>query len=371
MSIKVKSEVKAIDFLSYKYGLKFEDWSLFYDFESDVYLKKIAGVTTDLSGTALIGVTRNTTGQAQTMARDGTRTIAPINTARKWKIGGRYGLLIEDARSNYFLNSTTPETQTITFPSSSNPIVVSCIGSGSVKITGSNITESGKVVTQDTPSVFFLNDYSSHSITIECAGALSHVQVEIAGGHASVSSPITTATATVSKQKDTVNLNNAYLAESIGSNKTCTIIIQTIPMPLVDVEHVSFENQMSLNSTTTSQIFMALNQRASKGLQKAKLTYAISNAINSDKLSDVAIAQKWGNVTALRLSTNQMTVASGGILTEKATIATGYTPNILYLGFGQASPLSRAGLHGIITKLAIFPRALTDFELKEVTKSWN
>ncbi|WP_257226724.1 MULTISPECIES: hypothetical protein [unclassified Acinetobacter] len=103
----------------------------------------------------------------------------------------------------------------------------------------------------------------------------------------------------------------------------------------------------------------------------AKLTYAISNAINSDKLSDISAAQKWGNVTALRLGANQMTVASNGVMTEKVAVLGGYVPNVLYLGFGHPSPIGRAGLHGIVTKLAIFSRALTDAELQDVTKSWN
>lgn len=371
MSIKVKSEVQASDFLSYKYGLKVNDWSLLYDFESDIYLKKVAGGVTDLSGTVLVGVNRAVTGQAQTMDRNGVRSVAAANTTRKWKIGNRYGLLIEDVRSNYFLNSAVPATQTITLPASANPVIVSCIGSGSVKVTGSNITESGKVITQDLPAAFYLNDLVAHSISVECTGALNHVQVEIAGGHASASSPITTASATVTKPRDTVNLNNDYLAESLGADKSCTIVIQTIPMPIVDVERVSFENQISLNSTTTSQFFLALNQRNSNNTQKAKLTYVQSNVVNADKLSDAVKAQKWGNVTALRLGSSQMTVACGGVMTEKVAVANSFIPNILYFGLGHPSPIGRAGLHGIVTKFAIFPRALTDLELQEATKSWN
>ncbi|MDC5207207.1 hypothetical protein OHW43_05895 [Acinetobacter baumannii] len=370
MSVIIKSEVAGLARLSNKYGLTIDDWSLFIDFESDRYLKQVNKAITELTGT-IVGVTRNTTGSAQTMDRGGSRSVAAANTARKWKVGGRYGLLVEDLRTNYFLNSSTPVSQTITLPPSANPVVVSCQGSGAVTVSGTNIQDSGAYIFENTPKAFYTNELVSHSITVNCIGSLSHVQVEIAGGHASATSPILTGATAVTKSRDVVNLNNTFLADSLGPNGQCTVLIQTIPMPILDDQRQSFENQMSLFSTTTSEILLALNQKAGTQLQRAKATYAKSNVIVSDKLSESTKAQKWGNVTALRFVPSQFTNGCGGAVNEVIPIDAGFIPNVLYLGLGHNSPISRAGLHGIVTKLAIYPRALTDLEVAEVTKSWN
>ncbi|MDC5621372.1 hypothetical protein ACT4VH_00580 [Acinetobacter baumannii] len=372
MGLQLISKAKANVRLFNQYGLKVDDFSLLYDFESDIYLKRINNELIDLTGTVLVGVTRNTTGSAQTMDRDGNRSVAAANTARKWKVGGRYGLLIEDVRTNYFLNSATPATQTITLPASSNPIVVSCIGSGSVTVTGTNLLNSGSEVTEQMPKAFYPKEAISHTITVTCSQQLTHVQVEIAGGHAGISSPITTGASIVSKPKDTANLNNTYLAEAIGTNNKFTIAVQSIPLKLLEDSRSTYENQISLYSSTTAQILMALNQRVrSVDKHKPKLSYALSNAVKTDIVGqDTSKLQKWGNVTALRVNGDVVSVATGDEIIS-TPIDAGFIPNVMYLGYGQASPISRAGLHGIITKLVIFPRALSDQELFDLTKSFN
>ena len=375
MSLLVKSDVASTKNLGNVNGLKStQDWVFYLDFETSEFLERVNGAVQAVTEPVIVSNSHSIVGSPKTMDRNGVLADSPANTLRYWKNkAGRYGVLTEDSRSNYFLNSATPTTQTISLPASSNAIAVSCIGTGSVTVTGTNLNESGSVVTQSSPKAFTVVSAVAHSITVTVTGTLSHVQVEIAGGFTSATSPITTTTATVSRGKDNVSLNNNMLARGLGSGNAMTIVAQIIPHDnLLTDSTVKTEVQMALYSTTTSETLVTSLSKPTSDYQKAQSTYVLNNAISSDKVAtDTASKQKWGNVSVLRLNATQFTSASNGALASQITIPSSFTPNVLYIGQGFSSPVARPGSHGIITKLVIFNRALSDDEIIQVSKSWN
>ena len=375
MSLLVKSDVASTKNLGYVNGLKStQDWVFYLDFETSEFLERVNGVVQAVAETVILQDAHSTTGAPKTMDKNGVLTDSPANTLRYWKNkAGRYGVLTEDSRSNYFLNSATPATQTISMPASSNAIVVSCIGTGSVTVTGTNLNESGGVVTQGSPKAFTVISAATHSITVTVTGSLSHVQVEIAAGFTSATSPITTTTATVARGRDSVSLNNNMLARGLGAGNVITVIAQIIPHDnLITDLTAKSEVQIALYSTTTSETLVTNLNKPTSDYQKAQSTYVLNNAISSDKIAtDTASKQKWGNVSVLRLNATQFTSASNGTLASQITIPSSFTPNVLYIGQGFSSPVSKAGSHGIITKLVIFNRALSDSEIVQISKSWN
>lgn len=374
MTLLIKSDVTSTRNLGAANGLKGpQDWTLYLDFESAEFLERVNGAIQPVPETTIMSNSRSTVGSPKTMDRNGVMTNAPQNTVRYWKTKtGRYGILSEDARTNYFLNSATPATQNISLPASVSAIVVSCIGTGSVTVTGTNLNETDNTVTANNPKAFTLKSQVAHDITVTVSGTLSHVQVELAGGFTSASSPITTTTASVSRGRDNVSLNNNILARNLGVNNAITVVAQIIPYDLLTMDSAKGEAQISLHSTTTSEILISSLRRPTNDTQQAQGTYTLNGVVTTDRVStDIPPKQKWGNVTALRLSSLQFTTATNGALTNQIAASGSYVPNVLYIGQGHASPIARPGTHGIVTKLVIFNRALSDAEIKEVTKSWN
>ena len=375
MSLLVKSDVASTKNLGYVNGLKStQDWVFYLDFETSEFLERVNSTVQAVAETIIVSNARTVTGAPKTMDRNGVMSNAPANTVRYWKNkDGRYGVLTEDTRSNYFLNSATPATQTISMPATTNAIVVSCIGTGSVTVTGANLNESGAVVTQGSPKAFTVISAATHSITVTVTGSLTHVQVEIAGGFTSATSPITTTTATVTRGKDNVALNNNMLARSIGANNAMTIVSQIIPNDnLINDSTVKAESQLALYSASTSETLLTVLSKPSSDYQRAQSTYVVGNAINSDKIAtDTATKQKRGNVSVLRLSATQFISASNGTLVTPIAVSASFAPSALYIGQGFSSPVARPGSHGIITKLVLFNRALTDDEVIQVSKSWS
>ncbi|MFW6550138.1 hypothetical protein ACOCI4_02100 [Acinetobacter baumannii] len=374
MTLLIKSDVTSTRNLGSSNGLKGpQDWTLYLDFESAEFLERVNGAIQPVPETTIMANSRSTVGSPKTMDRNGVMTNAPQNTVRYWKTKtGRYGILSEDARTNYFLNSATPATQNISLPASVSAIVVSCIGTGSVTVTGTNLNETDNTVTANNPKAFTLKSQVAHDITVTVSGTLSHVQVELAGGFTSASSPITTTTASVSRGRDNVSLNNNILARNLGVNNAITIVAQIIPYDLLTMDSAKGEAQISLHSTTTNEILISSLRRPTNDTQQAQGTYTLNGVVTTNRVStDIPPKQKWGNVTALRLSSLQFTTATNGALTNQIAASGSYVPNVLYIGQGHASPIARPGTHGIVTKLVIFNRALSDAEIKEVTKSWN
>ncbi len=120
---------------------------------------------------------------------DGTLTSFSVNTPR---ITDK-GLLVEESRTNIFLNSFTPATQTVTVTNTTE-YTFSMRGTGSIALTGgaTGTVTDGSPVTVTTTST---------SVTATLTGSATFMQAE-AGGHAT--SPIPTTTAAVTRDADDV-----------------------------------------------------------------------------------------------------------------------------------------------------------------------
>jgi hypothetical protein len=135
------------------------------------------------------------------------------------------GLLVEEARTNLFLNSAVPATQTITVANGST-YSVSVIGTGSLVLTGAMTG----TVTQGSPVIGATSTTSLTVTTAGITGTFINAQVELG---ASVTSPIVTAGASASRSADVVTLTSppafgaAYSLFAKGAPQTPT----TYPTP--------------------------------------------------------------------------------------------------------------------------------------------
>ena len=157
MTLVLKSDKKATVSLGNINGIKGpQDWAIFFDFENEHYATKQAGVLKqDYKLADVVEATRlSVAGSPITISKNGIEKAVTSTTEIRTALlkNGRFGLLVEDVSQNFFINSNTPASQSITLPTSSVKIVASCEGSGSLTITG-DIVDAPFTVTADTPKV--------------------------------------------------------------------------------------------------------------------------------------------------------------------------------------------------------------------------
>lgn len=142
-----------------------------------------------------------TTRAANGWAFDGSGTLQTFAADTPRSLAGK-GLLVEEARTNLFLNSDTPVTQTIAV-SNSTEMTVSLWGSGSATLTGAM----AGVVTEGSP---LTATTSTTSLEVAVTGTPDIINVE-AGGFGT--SPIITGASAVSRPADMITLSDTSWLE--------------------------------------------------------------------------------------------------------------------------------------------------------------
>ena len=350
-----------------------QDFKLFLDFENEIYESKSNGaVNRNYSLTDVLEVTRsNLSGEPVSVSRDGVeKKITSASEIRTMLLpNGRFGVLQEDIRQNLFLNSSTPATQTISVPAGLGEIVVSCIGSGSLVVRG-DVTESGSTVTQSTPKAFTKNNTGvATSLTITVSGSLSHVQVEVASGATTASSKITTADSVTFRNREFVKIKQS-LFDSLIQNKTgFTVLSQTIDTntAINSVNHAS--GRLGIDTTTGKVIAMS-------GVNPAlnNLAYTVGFVGSTATIGTNSIGNPAGNQlfkpynNALVINNGSIKSAMNGLLNPSIVVVNPLTAANITLGHGYDG--GYPGLVGIVTKLVVYDRVLSDAEIVEITKSW-
>lgn len=158
------------------------------------------------------------------------------------------GLLVEESRTNFLLNSGTPATQTVTLATGTYTLWV--VGSGScTPVAGTAVGTGFAPVTSDTPDTFTLT--TAGTVVFTVSGSLTRFQCE---NDAFPTSYIPTSGTTVTRAQDTpvTNAIGNFVAATEG-----TIIVAFTPqkitqtMPIVSLG-TSAANRITLASSTAS-----------------------------------------------------------------------------------------------------------------------
>ena len=374
MSLVLKSNKVATASLGNINGiLGKQDWVAFFDFENGQYIKKLNNVKSELQEAEVLTCNSNNSQEARPMTIDrlGNKSvITAVNQLRWWQAQERYGLLIESEQTNWFVNSSAPATQTISNIPASSLMVASCIGSGSLIVSGAGITTT--TVIEGSP--FAIPPAGSiRSINIEVVGSLTHAQVIRAAGFATLHTPIYTSSASRASGADLVEINQSLVAELIDKTKPVTIVYQTLPVADVADPRPSYSESRIVIETSSLTAAAGLtktgNEKLANRLVSSNKSDSTYQSTGSGTAQDLNSLEDSKTQVVQLLPTGAMMSMNGGSL-YKPNNAIGLNKiEKIKLASGVVSPVHQGG-NCIFTKLAIYNRLLSDAEILQISKSW-
>ena len=379
MTVIIKSDKKATASLGNVNGIKGpQDWSMFFDFENEIYSTKTGGVLKqNYALSDVVEASRqNLNGAPISINKSGIeRAITSTTEVRTALLkNGRFGLLAEDVNENFFLNSSAPVSQTVVLPVASTKIIVSCEGEGSITVSG-DIVGAGAVVTKDTPRVFDrISASAACNLNLVVSGSLTHAQVELATGSQTGTSKIKTGSASVIRPRELVKVKQSLLNSIIQNKSAITVLVQTIDYNPVVNPTVNSTVRFGLESGQSLKLMRGAGILANLNLNDYVLQYIDATSTSSAQVqAGVFSASNRFSVfnQATALNAGSVLSAFNGAQGNPLSIVNPFPVADIVFGFGYSSPIARNGLRGIVTKLVVYDRVLTQAEITELTRSWN
>jgi len=356
-----------------------QDWAMFFDFENELYATKKAGLLKqDYLLADVVEATRpNLNGAPISISKGGTeKTVASTTEIRTALLkNGRFGLLAEDINQNFFLNSSAPATQTVLMLAAATKIVASCEGTGSLTITG-DIVGSPITVTSNTPSIMTrLSSSTACNLNITVNGSLNHAQIELATGAQTATSKVTTTATSASRERELVKVKSSLFNSIITNNSALTVLIQTMDYnPVVNQAGASFCQYLSLVSGSSLKIMRESGIDSNLKLTSRSYHYVGSTPSNPSQTLNGTWTSQGRFVArnqACTLDGDTLRSAFNGVAENTLAINNPFPVDEIGFGYGYNSPIGVNGLRGIVTKLVVYDRVLSQAEITELTNSWQ
>lgn len=379
MTVIIKSDKKATVSMGNVNGIKgSQDWSMFFDFENELYVTKQAGLLKqDYKLADVVEATRaNLVGAPISISKDGIEKVVASTTEIRTALlkNGRFGLLAEDLNTNFFLNSSAPATQTIVMPASLVRIVASCEGSGSLTITG-DIYGAPLTITADSPKVMVrTNSAAACNLNITVSGTLTHAQIELATGMQTATSKVKTGATSVTRDREFVKVKKSLFDSIITNKSALTVLIQTMDYnPVVNQIGIASCQRLTLVSGSNLKIMRESGIDSNLKLNSRSYQYVGSTPSNPAQTVNGTWTSQGCFVArnqACTLDGNTLRGAFNGVAENTLGINNPFPVDEIGFGYGYASPIGVNGLRGIVTKLVVYNRVLTQSEITELTTSW-
>lgn len=380
MTLILKSDKKATASLGNINGINgAQDWVMFFDFENEHYATKQAGLLKqDYKLTDVVEATRlNLNGAPISISKDGVEKAVTSTTEIRTALlkNGRFGLLAEDINQNFFINSNAPANQSITLPASGVRIVASCEGSGSLTIAG-DVIGAPFTVTADTPKVMErLSSSAACNLNITVNGNLNHAQIELATGMQTATSKVKTGATSAVRERELVKVKKSLFNSIITNKSALTVLIQTIDYnPVINQAGASLCQRLTLVSGSDLKIMRGGGTHSNLQLSSIAYQYVGSTPTNPSQTLNGAWTSQGRFIArnqACTLDGNTLRSAFNGVAENTLEINKPFTVDEIGFGYGYNSPIGVNGLRGIVTKLVVYDRVLTQDEITNLTKSWQ
>ncbi|MFX9719769.1 hypothetical protein ABTO99_06340 [Acinetobacter baumannii] len=374
MSLILKSDKVATKSLGNINGLMDQDYVLFLDFENEHYYKKSGGVTAELSLADAVSYSKSNSNIQKTMLKDGSILNQSLTAPRFWKVSdaSRFGMLVEEDQSNYFVNPFAPATQNITLPAGAKNVTVQCKGSGSVTVSGPNI--STVIVSENSPATIQPQGGTWTQLTVTVSGSLEYVgcfRTSGINGRKSQLGP----NPGIEKPK----VNDSLISLLSGASEF-TVVMQHMPIKRLPDSRDQSEIRFHVK-TASYNIGLGINEKANAS--------AVGHRVVAVRLSDTSSVIGNSSYTGYtykdtrnivsqvyNINNTKVRTAIGGssLITIPHTV-TDLINSIqeLHLGGRQLTSggaIQEVGGNCIYTKIAIFKKSFTDAELVSLSKSW-
>ena len=380
MTLILKSDKKATASLGNINGIVgLQDWAMFFDFENELYATKQAGLLKqDYKLADVVEATRaSMNGAPISISKDGVEKAVTSTTEIRTALlkNGRFGLLAEDLNTNFFLNSSAPATQTVVMPASAVKIVASCEGAGSLTITG-DIVGAPIIITADTPKVMGrLSTTTACNLNIAVSGTLTHAQIELATGMQTATSKVKTGATLATRDRELVKVKKSLFDSIIANKSALTVLIQTMDYnPVVNQATASVCQRLTLVSGANLKIMRESGIDPNLQLISRSYQYVGSTPSNLPQTLNGTWTSQGRFVArnqACTLDGNTLRSAFNGVAENTLEINSPFLVDEIGFGYGYSSPIGVNGLRGIVTKLVVYDRVLTQDEITNLTKSWR
>ncbi|MGB9040776.1 MAG: hypothetical protein WCC23_20030 [Acinetobacter calcoaceticus] len=374
MSLILKSDKVATKSLGNINGLMDQDFVLFLDFENEHYFKKSSGVATEITLAEAVSYSKDNSNLQKTMLKDGSIQNQSLTAPRFWKVSdaSRFGMLVEENQPNYFINPFAPVTQNITLPAGTKNVTVQCKGSGSVTVSGPDI--STVIVSENSPATIQPQGGTWTQLTVTVLGSLEYVGCFRTSG--------------INGRKSQLGPNpgierpkiNADLMSLFSGTSEFTVVMQHMPIKRLPDSRDQPEIRFHVK-TLTYNIGLGINEKANASV--------VGHRVVAVRLSDTSSVISNGiyagytykdsrNIMSQVFNVNNSkvrTAIAGGALTTINHTVTDLINSIqeLHLGGRQLTSgglVQEIGGNCIYTKVAIFKKSFTDDELVKLSKSW-
>lgn len=386
MSLVLKSNVIATTSLGNLNGINgSQDWLYFADLENLNILKKVSGGIDSKDATDLFenAGTLNMVAKPITMTKLGTESFISAATDLRFlldKTTGRYGLAAEsNARANFISLSTAPANQTVTVPASP-AICASVVGSGSMILTSSNFNKA-YVVTENNPvAILPVSTSTGFDIAVTISGALTHAQLERPSGITTAASKITTpagdAATNILRGLDQIQLKQSIVDELKASNSDgITVLFQHVPYQLLEEVRtaVVVERRFEILNGDLSRNTLSIISAKDRSFTTRQAQWSSSNIETSAQIGGggSVLAGK-GTVCAITLNNGNFMTSINGGNTAVSELTTGIADisSMIFAPQPKTENGGGSGGSGIITKVALYKKAMTAAELKQLSSSW-
>lgn len=366
MTLILRSDARASSHLGGSHGFNGPlDFVAMLDFSGSEYYRMSGGRRFDLSLSEAISVTRSSQGVVR--RRDGSLAAVPQNTPRISYIDEyqRQGLLVESALTNFAQSGANGST--VTLPSAMDPVILSFSG-GDASLSAAALT--------------FVEQYTSNGRTCKRYSRTSGVinaTLSVSGG-----------------AQDIQVVHSDYPGLLLGYGGSQAIETASLPpslVSLISAGSFSIVQQVCMNPTggvgIRSGQFIAVKSGSPQG--GAYMRQSLSKVGNGTNTANTAldggaansstvratVIGTWRDVAVMGLTCQGLGDSVGVISYGQYSKASGLggqfsTPANVYIG-GETGLSSGAGsrLGGIITRVALYDRMLTDDEAWGVANSWR
>lgn len=257
------------------------------------------------------------------------------------------GLLIEEARTNLFLNSAVGVTQSCTVAAAANTL--SFFGTGTITLTGTS-TAGPLVGTGATTRVSLTFTPTAGSLTLTVSGSVTNVQLELG---VFASSPIVTVGSTVTRAIDTAVIN------PLGSWFSATAGTVMAEFQREGIATGGLPRVVSFSDGTTGNLVELLWSSSNE-------QYSITTASASQATMNLGNGGTALNRVAAAWAVNDAMACLNGALGTPDTSVT--LPTVDRLHIGNRSDLTAARqMSGYIRRIRYWPTRLPDATLRRLT----